>query len=167
MRSGPVRFNFSFYKKDVMKYSRHLQTQLGKHAEPFTKDLINLMHKRAMRYLDQQVRSGWGHSENQSERIENTLEFEPMTGVPGRFSKRAKYTSPHAWIVEHGAAGGYVYDRSKVFPIGKQQFGEKGVQAFSHGFRLQPGYHYAEHGAQSITKRDVDRIFNKYAGLMK
>jgi hypothetical protein len=85
----------------------------------------------------------WGHSQDISIRDSKVITDK---STPTRAVVRLEYTSPHAWVVEHGGIG-KVTSSDKPFPIGKSNFGQP--VAFRQAFRIQRGYHFLENAVDN------------------
>ena len=109
-----------------------------------------------MNDLDSKVR--WGHSVH-GDSIRASYNDSEVEETGKYFKRTVRYTSPHAWIVEHGGTS-MIHMKNTPMPIGKQQ-GMIGA-GFATKVQMQEGYHYLENAVKSITKEDIDRIFSKY-----
>ena len=154
---GAVKVSTKFGNKNLVGQIRKMQIKLGTDAENFTTDILNEINKRAMEYLDSLVR--WGHSEDQNQRIKNTFVIEDYEGDVTYWRHRAKYTSPHAWIVEHGGYG-MIHMKNTPMPVGKQQ-GMIGA-GFASKVSMQEGYHYLRHAMDIMDQSTIKRLFMKY-----
>ena len=169
-----LRAHFAFDEKNLTRMINRWQKKLGPLAEEFTKEILEDIHKRAMRNLDNSVNVNyWGHSKNVDERIENTKVIESLGGGTAYWKYRLTYTSPHAWIVEHGGYGrisvgpnGKTPNGANAFPIGKQQgFTGKNI-IYRKSFKLQEGYHYLERAVRETYGKAIERKFIKYLNRM-
>ena len=156
MRGGGLRFWFKFNDKELTRYLRNLELKVGTSAPAAVKDLCGLIHIRAMEHLESRIK--WGHSVN-SLSIKDSYDDSEVEETGKYFKRTVRYTSPHAWIVEHGGIGTIGPKPIGAYPIGAEQ---GGAVTFSKTFKLQEGYHYLENAVKSITKNDIDRIFSKY-----
>jgi len=156
MKSNPMSFWFAFDDKKLARHLRRLELKARTAAPAAVKELCELIDERAMDNLDSKVK--WGHS-IEHENIRDTFDYSEIEDTGRYFKRTVKYTSPHAWIVEHGALGESPESKSgKLYPIGQEQ---GNAQAFVKTFKLQEGYHYLENAMKSITKSEIDRIFFK------
>jgi len=156
MKGGALRFWFKFDDKKLTKYLRAQELKVGAAAPQAVKELCDLINTRAMERLDSLIR--WGHSVN-SLSIRDSYDDSEVEETGKYFKRTVRYTSPHAWIVEHGGTGIIGPKETGAYPIGAEQ---GGAVFFSKTFKLQEGYHYLENAIKSVTKEDIDRIFSRY-----
>jgi len=106
-------------------------------------EVAQRIHERAMENLENSLGQGYtgieyGHSQNPTEQIRNTVKFER----DGLGKVIVTYESPHAEVVEfgHTQTGKIEVTRERPFPIGEQQGWTPPI--FRDHFRVQPGYFY-------------------------
>jgi len=156
MTSSGLRFWFRFDDKGLAKYLRAKELEIGTSGKYAVRDLCKLIHQRAMEDLESKVK--WGHSVN-SLSIKDSYDDSEVEETGKYFKRTIRYTSPHAWIVEHGGIGFLPYKYDGAYPIGAEQ---GGAVIFAKTAKLQEGYHYLENAIRSITKDDIDYVFSKY-----
>lgn len=136
------------FRKDLTGFAHRLPI-LTKDA---AREIMQKIHEQAMRNLNENII--WGHSIH-GDNIEQSMQVTEM----GRDSIMLTYTSPHAWIVEHGGIGEVIRPRG-VFPIGASQ---GNVVAFSPKFKLQQGKHYLERAVDIVmADEETQRIINRH-----
>jgi hypothetical protein len=130
-------------------------------------DLAHRVHEQAMQNLKiSMAGSEWGHSENPTERIENTVDISPPRLEGNREVVTLKYTSPHAQAVEYG---GFGVVKGGLFAIGKQQGlvnPQTGVKGFpAQSFTIQSGYLFLQRAIEEICPDSSEAGGNLYVRL--
>ena len=130
-------FGYGVKNSSALNILTNQMNLMDKTLQGKSMEVAEQIHKRAMQNLENSMAGTmWGHSADASQRIANTVRFEPTKdGV------EVIYDSPHADIVEFGwhNPGTPKYVTGGPFAIGGQQ---GGPITLSTGFEVQAGYFY-------------------------